>query len=427
MTQIKHTSILILGAGWTSTFLIPLLETRQISYAATSTTGRPGTLPFKFDPSSPSLEPYHLLPSATTVLITFPLKGPHQSTHLLSLYHASHPDVTPKWIQLGSTGIFQIADQELWVTRHSKYDVENARAVAEDELLALGGCVLNLSGLWGGARQPRDFVKRVATSKEQLKGKTSLHMVHGMDVARAVVAVHENFSNGERWMLTDMFVYDWWALILGWGEGGSEGKDTDAKGPHLEWVRELMVEENARGNRSRTQGHRKSSSTGSSSPSLTELGEADQARGNRSGTQFRRERPGKREDSASLIPPVSPLKKGSTTPTSEPIAEPGAATGSRSEHSSSSIPPSNPEVASNPPLPVERTQPFEKSTNGYTTYEIPLRPKKVEQKDDVGEAGKGERREGLGQEGLKLRLELNLDMDIELKASIHGDIVLAVL
>ncbi|MCJ1438366.1 hypothetical protein MMC27_007754 [Xylographa pallens] len=244
--QVKHTSILILGAGWTSTFLIPLLEARQISHAATSTTGRPGTLPFKFDPSSPSLEPYHLLPSASTVLITFPLKGPHQSTHLLSLYHASHPAASPNWIQLGSTGIFQIADQELWVTRHSKYDRENARAVAEDELLVLGGCVLNLSGLWGGARQPRDFVKRVATSKEQLKGKTSLHMVHGMDVARAVVALHERFTKGERWMLTDLFVYDWWALIMGWGEAGSEGKDENAKGPLLEWVRELMVEEDVR-------------------------------------------------------------------------------------------------------------------------------------------------------------------------------------
>ncbi|MCJ1284357.1 hypothetical protein MMC26_003688, partial [Xylographa opegraphella] len=242
-TQLKHTSILILGAGWTSTFLIPLLEARQISHAATSTTGRPGTLPFKFDPSSPSLEPYHFLPSANTILITFPLKGPHQSTHLLSLYRDSHPDATPNWIQLGSTGIFQIADQELWVTRHSTYDRENARAVAEDELLALGGCVLNLSGLWGGTRQPRDFVKRVVASKEQLKGKSSLHMVHGMDVARAVVALHERFTKGERWMLTDMLVYDWWALILGWGERGSKGKDEDAEGPLLGWVRELMVEE----------------------------------------------------------------------------------------------------------------------------------------------------------------------------------------
>lgn len=39
-----------------------------------------------------------------------------------------------------------------------------------------------------------------------------------------------------------MFVYDWWALALGWGSGGSEGADKDAEGPYADWVRELMSE-----------------------------------------------------------------------------------------------------------------------------------------------------------------------------------------
>lgn len=47
-------------------------------------------------------------------------------------------------------------------------------------------------------------------------------------------------------MLTDMMVYDWWALILGWGDGGMEGKDHDVKGPLPAWVRELMDEEDVR-------------------------------------------------------------------------------------------------------------------------------------------------------------------------------------
>ena len=41
--------ILILGAGWTSTFLIPLLKKDGITYAATTTTGRDGTYKFKFE------------------------------------------------------------------------------------------------------------------------------------------------------------------------------------------------------------------------------------------------------------------------------------------------------------------------------------------------------------------------------------------
>ena len=204
--ELREVELLILGAGWTSTFLIPLLEADSVSFAATTTTGHDGTTKFVFDPSSNDLGPYKALPTARTVLITFPLKGAGQSKHLVELYKQTHPHAgstqasQPRFLQLGSTGIFQISDQTLWVTRHSSYDRSNDRAVAEDELRDLGGCVLNLAGLWGGARQPRNFLKRVAPTKEALKGKKSLHMVHGQDVARAILGMHRSFTPGERWV-----------------------------------------------------------------------------------------------------------------------------------------------------------------------------------------------------------------------------------
>ena len=43
-------------------------------------------------------------------------------------------------------------------------------------------------------------------------------------------------------MLTDMFVYDWWSLAIGWGGGGSETSSQDVKGDQPEWVKELMLE-----------------------------------------------------------------------------------------------------------------------------------------------------------------------------------------
>lgn len=199
--ELKGEQILILGAGWISTFLIPLLEAEQISFAATTTTGRDNTIKFRFDPDSDNPYDYDALPDARTILITFPLKGKGQSKHLLDMYSKSHPHAhSPNYMQLGSTGIFSIPEQTQWVTRHSTYDVSNDRAIAEDELLSLNGCVLNLSGLWGGSRQPRDFVSRVVTSKEQLKGKGSLHMIHGQDVARAILGMHRNYTPGERWV-----------------------------------------------------------------------------------------------------------------------------------------------------------------------------------------------------------------------------------
>ena len=40
---------------------------------------------------------------------------------------------------------------------NSPYDTENDRAQAEDIFLGLGGCVLNLAGLYGGERQVSQF------------------------------------------------------------------------------------------------------------------------------------------------------------------------------------------------------------------------------------------------------------------------------
>jgi len=104
-TQVE---LLILGAGWTSGFLIPLLESSEVSFAATSRDGREGTIPFNFDPSSRSVEQYRSLPDATTVLITFPVT--ENVKGLVDGYNTTRSGigrgVSVNWIQLGSTGSF---------------------------------------------------------------------------------------------------------------------------------------------------------------------------------------------------------------------------------------------------------------------------------------------------------------------------------
>src|SRR5438477_1016 len=79
-----------------------------------------------------------------------------QSQALVDAYNHSHASASSsdvQYIQLGSSGIFEpggiTARDTHWITRHSPYNKSNTRAIAEDELLQLGGCVLNLSGLWG--------------------------------------------------------------------------------------------------------------------------------------------------------------------------------------------------------------------------------------------------------------------------------------
>jgi hypothetical protein len=248
--------ILILGAGWTSTFLIPILQARKISFAATTRDGRKvagaDTIKWEFDPTPKSTtgekSQFSKLPSAKHVLITFPLTGTGQSSLLVHGYEKVHGK--SGFVQLGSTGIWQIArDDDIWVTRKSKYDTSNKRAIAEDELLKLNGCVLNLAGLWGGERDARNWVPRVATTKEQVKNKKSVHLIHGQDVARAIVAVMESWeeAKGQRWMLTDGFVYDWWMLFAQWADVRPADEDPTRKpSDQSRWVYELMREDGVR-------------------------------------------------------------------------------------------------------------------------------------------------------------------------------------
>ena len=88
----------------------------------------------------------------------------------------------------------------------------------------------------------------------------SIHMIHGEDVSRAILAVHEKFDRavGQRWLLTDGRVYDWWDLASAWGNAESRSKGSTTvdestqtpkygdKGPQPRWVIELMVEEGLR-------------------------------------------------------------------------------------------------------------------------------------------------------------------------------------
>jgi hypothetical protein len=224
MPTMLQLDYLILGAGWTSTFLIPLLRTRGLSYASTSTTGRDDTIEWMYDPDRSDIDYFDVLPPARNVVVVFPLTDKGSSNRLTSSYVATHPRLRGKvrFVQLGSSGIYQIPGQPLWIDRHSRHDRSKPRAVAEDELLDLGGCVLNLSGLWGGSRHPRNWVDKVAKTKDQVASKTSLHLVHGRDVAIAIVAVFERWDDaptdcaGQRWLVTDGFVYDWWSLFARW-------------------------------------------------------------------------------------------------------------------------------------------------------------------------------------------------------------------
>ncbi|RAL65540.1 hypothetical protein DID88_001105 [Monilinia fructigena] len=202
--------VLILGAGWTSTFLIPLSSTEGNKIRLYDHYGSRWNLQFRFDSEGgdENRKQIHGLPTAKSVLVTFPLKGKGQSRLLVEQYSDTHSIDS-----LGDSGIYIILP--IYSTR--KY-----RNIQHSRPKHMGGCVLNLSGLWGGERNPKHWIERVAGTKEMLSGKQSLHMVHGLDVSRGVVGVIGNWekAKGQRFV----------------SELDEENRDEKMEGRQIRWI-----------------------------------------------------------------------------------------------------------------------------------------------------------------------------------------------
>ena len=195
------------------------------------------------------------------VVVTFPLRSADAVDRLLEGYDKTHrfkherseageeasiTDVPEgegkktRWLLLGSTGMWKGSG---WNDETSSYDESNERAIAEDRLLAQRGevaVVLDLAGLWGGQRHPSNWIERVAKTKEEVKGKGALHLAHGEDVAKAIVASWEMWEKvrGKRWIICDGWSYDWWGLFVRFA--------TEEQVRYKRWVYELMNEEGVR-------------------------------------------------------------------------------------------------------------------------------------------------------------------------------------
>lgn len=116
MSSSSPVDILILGAGWTATFLIPLCVEKNIKWAATTRGGSTDpytTIPFNFDQDDESEEKLDKqckqLPDAKTVLVTFPLTTKGAVGRLVQGYRKSRKDGRggqELWVQLGTTSIW---------------------------------------------------------------------------------------------------------------------------------------------------------------------------------------------------------------------------------------------------------------------------------------------------------------------------------
>ncbi|KAJ1996226.1 hypothetical protein GGI25_002216 [Coemansia spiralis] len=216
-------SVLILGQGFVGKYLADLLKARKVDYAATTTDGRASTIKWRLPkPEDNTKAGFAALPAATAIVITFPLSGQAEAKQLIDGYlehqrvKLSNAVLNTRWIYLGSTRPFKQTPS----TRYTPPDIAagGERVEAEEHIIKAGGHVLNLAGLWGSERIPRNW-SRFYPDKEKLRKRLadrSLHLIHGADVARAIYAVMtESELPGGRWIVSDRLVHDALQIYIG--------------------------------------------------------------------------------------------------------------------------------------------------------------------------------------------------------------------
>ncbi|KAJ2456180.1 hypothetical protein EV183_000106 [Coemansia sp. RSA 2336] len=211
--------VLVLGRGFVGEYLDDALD--DMSVASTTTDGRENTIKWKFSTDTPL--DFSALPAAIdSVVVTFPVQGEAAMRQLVDGYLAYHRSLnadykSPRWIYLGSSRAFK----QVPSSRFTKPDLNagGLRAFAEECLInEYGGCVLNLVGLWGGKRVPREWSRFY--TKDKLRNRLndrSLHLIHGADAARAIRACicYKGELPAGRWLVSDDRVYDMLQVMIG--------------------------------------------------------------------------------------------------------------------------------------------------------------------------------------------------------------------
>lgn len=200
----RQQSLIILGAGYTASFLLPLAHQRYAQVFATSRNPDrhlaylPPEQRLRFDLTEP--DTWRNIPNETDLVWCFPAVP----LELVQKFSDTVSLSTRRLVVLGSTSAYDVGSSTdyppPWCDETSPIDLSKPRVQGEEYLqLHCRAIVLRVAGIYGPNRNPIDWIKtgRIRPSRKYV------NLIHVEDLARVCLAALWHAKPGEVYNIAD--------------------------------------------------------------------------------------------------------------------------------------------------------------------------------------------------------------------------------
>lgn len=199
-----HTPIVILGSGYTGSFVAAALSSASRSFFATSRAPQrhlahiPEAQRVRFDLARSETWPH--LPRHADLLWCFPAAP----LELVQQFAAAVPLASHRLVVLASASAYDVGDSAdyppPWIDETAPLDLTKPRVRGEEFLRKeCGAIILRVAGIYGPGRNPLDWVRsgRVGPSRKYV------NLIHVEDLAASCLAALDRGASGEIYNVSD--------------------------------------------------------------------------------------------------------------------------------------------------------------------------------------------------------------------------------
>lgn len=198
---------LILGYGYTASFLSPLLDDEGCEVLRTSRKN-PDSILFNLEDSTS----WQNIPQVSATYWMFPAAP----LELVKKFYQQNKNKLGQIVVIGSTSGFQSIQDGEEIRESSPLDLNIERVQGEEFLRSQGAIVVMASGIYGQGRSPLDWVKKAYVGKS----KKFVNMIHVLDLCQFLINAQKYGEKGKLYIASDNYPQTWESVISVWQERG---------------------------------------------------------------------------------------------------------------------------------------------------------------------------------------------------------------